>query len=62
MWMLINCIVSAGYVLGMRKRIKVTNFKVGRQVLSALVTGWTDNLARGRAAVRLPLRTLATCR
>jgi len=26
-WMLINCVVSAGYVLGMRKRIKVTNFK-----------------------------------
>lgn len=28
LWMMINCIVSAGYVLGMRKRIKVTNFKV----------------------------------
>ena len=28
LWMLVNCLVSAGYVLGMRKRIKVTNFKV----------------------------------
>ncbi|KAL8724893.1 MAG: hypothetical protein Q9181_006636 [Wetmoreana brouardii] len=27
MWMLINCLCSAAYVLGMRKRIKVTNFK-----------------------------------
>ncbi|GAA5964609.1 hypothetical protein JCM21900_002658 [Sporobolomyces salmonicolor] len=26
-WMMINCLVSAGYVLAMRKRIKVTNFK-----------------------------------
>ncbi|GAA5960802.1 hypothetical protein JCM10213_005778, partial [Rhodosporidiobolus nylandii] len=26
-WMMINCFVSAGYVLAMRKRIKVTNFK-----------------------------------
>ncbi|KAL8281186.1 hypothetical protein RQP46_006544 [Phenoliferia psychrophenolica] len=26
-WMIINCIVSAGYVLAMRKRIKVTNFR-----------------------------------
>ncbi|CAH7665841.1 hypothetical protein BY996DRAFT_6430429 [Phakopsora pachyrhizi] len=26
-WMLINCLTSAGYVLAMRKRIKVTNFK-----------------------------------
>ncbi|GAA5974424.1 hypothetical protein JCM11641_005276 [Rhodosporidiobolus odoratus] len=27
LWMMINCVVSAGYVLAMRKRIKVTNFK-----------------------------------
>ena len=27
-WMFLNVLVSAGYVLGMRKRIKVTNFKV----------------------------------
>ncbi|GAO48692.1 UDP-galactose transporter [Saitoella complicata NRRL Y-17804] len=27
LWMLINCISSATYVLGMRKRIKLTNFK-----------------------------------
>ena len=27
MWMLLNCICSAAYVLGMRKRIKLTNFK-----------------------------------
>ena len=27
MWMLINCFCSAAYVLGMRKRIKITNFK-----------------------------------
>ncbi|KAK9893980.1 UDP-galactose transporter [Cystobasidium minutum MCA 4210] len=26
-WMMVNCLASAGYVLGMRKRIKVTNFK-----------------------------------
>ncbi|KAM0753189.1 GDP-mannose transporter [Meredithblackwellia eburnea MCA 4105] len=26
-WMLVNCLVSAGYVLAMRKRIKVTNFR-----------------------------------
>lgn len=26
-WMIINCFVSAGYVLAMRKRIKVTNFR-----------------------------------
>lgn len=26
-WMLINCFCSASYVLGMRKRIKLTNFK-----------------------------------
>lgn len=25
--MMVNCLVSAGYVLAMRKRIKVTNFK-----------------------------------
>lgn len=27
MWMMFNCICSATYVLGMRKRIKLTNFK-----------------------------------
>lgn len=27
MWMLFNCFCSAAYVLGMRKRIKLTNFK-----------------------------------
>lgn len=27
MWMMLNCICSAAYVLGMRKRIKLTNFK-----------------------------------
>lgn len=27
MWMLVNCLSSAAYVLGMRKRIKLTNFK-----------------------------------
>ncbi|KAF9631331.1 putative golgi gdp-mannose transporter protein [Lasiodiplodia theobromae] len=27
MWMLLNCFCSATYVLGMRKRIKLTNFK-----------------------------------
>ena len=27
MWMLLNCVCSAAYVLGMRKRIKLTNFK-----------------------------------
>ncbi|KAF7192942.1 GDP-mannose transporter 1 [Pseudocercospora fuligena] len=26
-WMALNCLSSAGYVLGMRKRIKLTNFK-----------------------------------
>lgn len=27
LWMMINCLSSAAYVLGMRKRIKLTNFK-----------------------------------
>ena len=27
MWMMFNCFCSAAYVLGMRKRIKLTNFK-----------------------------------
>ena len=27
MWMMFNCLCSAAYVLGMRKRIKLTNFK-----------------------------------
>ena len=27
MWMMFNCVCSAAYVLGMRKRIKLTNFK-----------------------------------
>ena len=27
MWMLVNCLSTAAYVLGMRKRIKITNFK-----------------------------------
>ena len=26
-WMMINCLSTAAYVLGMRKRIKLTNFK-----------------------------------
>jgi GDP-mannose transporter len=26
-WMLINCLSTAAYILGMRKRIKITNFK-----------------------------------
>lgn len=26
-WMALNCVCSAGYILGMRKRIKLTNFK-----------------------------------
>jgi GDP-mannose transporter len=26
-WMLVNCLCTAAYVLGMRKRIKLTNFK-----------------------------------
>ena len=30
LWMMVNCMTSAGYVLAMRKRIKITNFKVGR--------------------------------
>lgn len=30
--MMVNCLASAGYVLGMRKRIKVTNFKVGHDL------------------------------
>lgn len=28
LWMMVNCLCSAGYVLAMRKRIKITNFKV----------------------------------
>ena len=27
MWMLVNCFCTSAYVLGMRKRIKLTNFK-----------------------------------
>jgi GDP-mannose transporter len=27
MWMMVNCVCSAAYLLGMRKRIKLTNFK-----------------------------------
>lgn len=27
LWMFLNCFCSAAYVLGMRKRIKLTNFK-----------------------------------
>lgn len=27
MWMMLNCLCSAAFVLGMRKRIKLTNFK-----------------------------------
>lgn len=27
LWMLMNCLSTASYVLGMRKRIKLTNFK-----------------------------------
>ena len=27
MWMMFNCLCTAAYVLGMRKRIKLTNFK-----------------------------------
>jgi len=26
-WMMVNCLSTAAYVLGMRKRIKLTNFK-----------------------------------
>ena len=35
-WMMINCLCSAGYVLAMRKRIKTTNFKVSSSALLAL--------------------------
>ena len=27
LWMLLNCFCQASYILGMRKRIKLTNFK-----------------------------------
>ena len=27
LWMMLNCLSTAAYVLGMRKRIKITNFK-----------------------------------
>lgn len=40
MWMLLNCICSAAYVLGMRKRIKLTNFKdFDSEFSTALFTG-----------------------
>ena len=35
MWMMMNCICSAAYVLGMRKRIKLTNFKDFDSMLNA---------------------------
>lgn len=44
-WMLINCFCTSAYVLGMRKRIKLTNFKdfdskffSARLVLAVLIT------------------------
>ena len=36
MWMLFNCFCSAAFVLGMRKRIKLTNFKDFDSTFSAL--------------------------
>jgi len=60
MWMLVNCLASAAYVLAMRKRIKVTGFSDWETmfynnllsipvlaVFSILVEDWSsDNLAR----------------
>jgi GDP-mannose transporter len=37
-WMLVNCLSSAAYVLGMRKRIKLTNFKDFDSTLLVLST------------------------
>jgi len=36
-WMMINCLCSAGYVLAMRKRIKVTNFKVSTPFIPSMI-------------------------
>ena len=38
LWMLFNCLSTAAYVLGMRKRIKLTNFKDFDSRLDALAT------------------------
>jgi GDP-mannose transporter len=39
MWMMINCFCSATYVLAMRKRIKLTNFKDFDSELTAKICG-----------------------
>lgn len=39
-WMALNCVCSAGYVLGMRKRIKLTNFKDFDSELDYQLSGW----------------------
>lgn len=44
MWMLLNCFCSATYLLGMRKRIKLTNFK-----------DFDSRLTRGEKAVNAKL-------
>ena len=37
MWMMVNCLCSAAYVLGMRKRIKLTNFKDFDSEVSSII-------------------------
>lgn len=44
-WMLINCVSTASYVLGMRKRIKLTNFKDFDSMIEPLVFFWGKHLS-----------------
>ncbi|KAJ5095132.1 hypothetical protein N7532_007423 [Penicillium argentinense] len=41
-WMLINCLCTSSYVLGMRKRIKLTNFKDFDSTFYKPVSGWSS--------------------
>jgi GDP-mannose transporter len=39
-WMLVNCLSTAAYVLGMRKRIKLTNFKDFDSKIAYISCAW----------------------
>lgn len=44
-WMMINCLSTAAYVLGMRKRIKLTNFKDFDSMNPSFVTNIVADLS-----------------
>ena len=50
-WMLVNCLCTASYVLGMRKRIKLTNFK-------DFDSGCTCSVSKDIADIRQPCSTI----